>query len=142
MSDPGGPKRNRGYVLPSKRLTRQELFEVREIEADLAEVIAQRPVTRGDCVGGERPCGWVSCRWHLYLDVSPATHSIKVNFPHLEVWEMPETCALDVADRAGKTLEEVGGVANLTRERIRQLEDETLARLRDAFPGLYRYLVG
>jgi hypothetical protein len=134
-------ERRRGYVLRAKRLTAEERAEVREIEASLAEVIALRPVVRGDCVGGERPCGWVSCRWHLYLDVSPTTHSIKVNFPHLEVWEMPETCALDVADRAGKTLEDVGEVANLTRERIRQLEDETLARLRESFPGLYRYLV-
>jgi hypothetical protein len=134
-------ERRRGYVLRAKRLTAEERAEVREIEASLAEVIALRPVVRGDCQGGERPCAFVSCRWHLYLDVSPSTHSIKVNFPHLEVWEMPETCALDVADRAGKTLEDVGEVANLTRERIRQLEDETLARLRESFPGLYRYLV-
>ena len=45
-----------------------------------------------------------------------------MNFPDLEVWEMTETCALDVADRGGITLEDVGNILNLTRERIRQVE--------------------
>jgi len=37
--------------------------------------------------------------------VSARTGAIKLNFPDLEVWEMTETCALDVADRGGTTLE-------------------------------------
>src|SRR6202007_584004 len=49
--------------------------------------------------------------------------------PDLEVWEMNETCALDVADRGGTTLEEVGAIMNLTRERIRQVEVKGLAKL-------------
>ncbi len=28
-----------------------------------------RPKTRGECASGPRPCPWVSCRHHLYLDV-------------------------------------------------------------------------
>jgi hypothetical protein len=42
---------------------------------------------------------------------------------------MSETCALDVADRGGTTLEEVGAIMNLTRERIRQVEVKGLAKL-------------
>src|ERR1035438_5017031 len=42
---------------------------------------------------------------------------------------MAETCALDVADRRGTTLEEVGAIMNLTRERIRQVEVKGLAKL-------------
>jgi hypothetical protein len=42
---------------------------------------------------------------------------------------MNETCALDVADRGGTTLEEVGAIMNLTRERIRQVEVKGLAKL-------------
>ena len=61
-----------------------------------------------------RPCPFVSCSHHLYLDVNPETGAIKLNFPHLEVWEMAETCSLDVADRGGITLEEVGAILNLT----------------------------
>jgi hypothetical protein len=63
------------------------------------------------------------------LDVSARTGAIKLNFPDLEVWEMSETCALDVADRGGTTLEEVGAIMNLTRERIRQVEVKGLAKL-------------
>jgi DNA-directed RNA polymerase sigma subunit (sigma70/sigma32) len=43
---------------------------------------------------------------------------------------MGETCALDVADRGGITLEEVGAIMNLTRERIRQVETRGLLKLR------------
>jgi hypothetical protein len=74
---------------------------------------------------------FLSCKHHLYLDVNPATGSIKVNFPDLDPWELEDSCALDVADRGGITLEEVGLVMNLTRERIRQLETRALLKLRD-----------
>ena len=71
----------------------------------------------------------MSCKYHLYLDVNPETGSIKLNFPPIDVWEMADTCALDVAERGGITLEEVGAIMNLTRERIRQLEMSGLNRL-------------
>jgi len=77
----------------------------------------------------------VSCKHHLYLDVNPETGSIKLNFPDLEVWEMKETCSLDVADRTGATLEEVGEILNLTRERIRQVEVRGLIKLKVLAPG-------
>lgn len=69
-----------------------------------------------------RPCGWLSCDQHLYLDVNPETGSIKINFPSLEPWELKHTCTLDLAARGGLTLEEIGEITNLTRERIRQVE--------------------
>ena len=42
---------------------------------------------------------------------------------------MPVSCALDIADAGGCTLETVGDIMNLTRERIRQLEVKALSRL-------------
>jgi hypothetical protein len=63
------------------------------------------------------------------VDVSPRTGAIKLNFPDLEVWELSESCALDVADRGGTTLEDVGAIMNLTRERIRQVEVKALAKM-------------
>ena len=79
---------------------------------------------------GERSLPFVSCKHHLYLDVSQRTGSIKLNFPDLEVWEMTtSSCALDVADEGGATLESVGSILNVTRERVRQLELAALARL-------------
>lgn len=89
----------------------------------------ERPLTRGDCEGGARPCPWVSCAHHLYLDVLPSG-SIKFNFPELEPWELRETCALDVADRGGETLEAVGRLLSLTRERVRQVEQVACRKVR------------
>ena len=101
-----------------------------ELEGILQEIESKRPRSRADCATGPRPCMFVSCKHHLYLDVNPSTGSIKLNFPDKEVWEMGETCALDVADKGGITLEEVGTIMNLTRERIRQVETRGLLKLR------------
>ena len=89
----------------------------------------KRPKTRGDCVAGPRPCPWVGCRHSLYLDVTESG-SIRLTFPDLEVDELHESCALDVAERGGLTLDEVGILTNLSRERIRQLEKPALAKVR------------
>ena len=94
-----------------------------------AEIDAQRPHLRSECIAGPRPCPHVSCRFHLYLDVSPKTGAIKLNFPDLEVWELGISCALDVADGGGTKLEVVGELMNVTRERVRQIELKALGKL-------------
>ena len=117
----------RARTISVKRMTKRELELGRMLYPDVEDV--QKPKVREDCAQAERPCPFVSCKHHLYLDVSARTGAIKLNFPDLEVWEMTETCALDVADRGGTTLEEVGAIMNLTRERIRQVEVKGLAKL-------------
>jgi hypothetical protein len=117
----------RARTISVKRMTKRELELGRLLYPD--EEGAARPETRADCAGGARPCPFVSCKHHLFLDVSARTGAIKLNFPDLDVWEMSETCALDVSDRGGTTLEEVGAIMNLTRERIRQVEVKGLAKL-------------
>jgi hypothetical protein len=116
----------------ARELRKQRAFGVidPELEEVIQEIESQRPRSRAECAGGARPCMYISCKHHLYLDVNPSTGSIKLNFPDKEVWELAETCALDVADRGGITLEEVGSIMNLTRERIRQVETRGLLKLR------------
>ena len=116
----------RARTISVKRMTKRELEIGRLLypEDDYA-----KPRVRAACAGGARPCPYVSCKHHLYVDVSPRTGAIKLNFPDLEVWEMGDSCALDVADRGGTTLEDVGAIMNLTRERIRQVEVKALAKL-------------
>lgn len=117
----------RARTISVKRMTKRELELGRMLYPDVEGV--EKPRTRAECKDGERPCAFVSCKHHLYLDVSARTGAIKLNFPDLEAWEMTETCALDVADRGGATLEDVGAIMNLTRERIRQVEVKGLAKL-------------
>lgn len=86
----------------------------------------QRPKTRGECSQVERPCMHLSCRHHLYLEVTEAG-SLKLNAT--EPADMADTCSLDVADRGGVTLDTVGQLMGLTRERIRQIEQRALRAL-------------
>jgi hypothetical protein len=116
----------RARTISVKRMTKRELELGRLL---YPEVEVEKPRLREECVNGARTCPSVSCKHHLFLDVSARTGAIKLNFPDLEVWDMNETCALDVADRGGTTLEEVGAIMNLTRERIRQVEVKGLAKL-------------
>ncbi len=106
----------RAQTVSVKRMTKREV--------ELGRLLT----TRGECAGGERPCPFVSCTHHLFLDVSRKTGSFKLNFPDLEPDELPETCALDVADRGGQTLQQVANLVNVTRERVRQIEGRILAR--------------
>lgn len=110
------------------------------------EVLAAhpRPLYRGDCLAGgrnaQRPCPYVSCRHHLYLEVNPTTGTIKLSFPDAEPWEIPQTCSLDVADAHDADpeptgsrllkLEAVSECLGLTRERIRQIEEGAIPKLK------------
>lgn len=135
------PDRKRSRTMSRKEMARdlrrrRLLGEVDPEEAELLKTISElRPKNRADCATGPRPCLFVSCKHHLYLDVNPETGSVKLNFPDKEIWELAETCALDVADKGGITLEEVGSIMNLTRERIRQVETRGLLKLRAATEG-------
>lgn len=124
--------RPRSKTIAMKRLTREEL---RVGALMYPPVDIPRPTTREECRGEARPCPWVACKHHLYLDINPETGSIKINFPDLEPWELQNTCALDVAERGGITLEEVGEIMNLTRERIRQVEVRGLLKLKMGSPS-------
>lgn len=141
--EPAGGRKSR-----RKRQVRARTVAIKQMRKDELRLGAvlypqrdhARPRTRAECRCMERPCPFVGCKHHLYLDVSPRG-GIKFNFPDLEVWELQETCALDVAERpGGVTLEEVGAIMNLTRERIRQLEAIGLQRLQDA--GLLELIDG
>lgn len=127
------PKKTKKKVKPYTEVVNEQKGELERdpIFRDLIDITSyQKPKSRAECLKMKRPCLFVSCKYHLYLDINPETKSIKFNFPGKEVWELKETCALDVADKGGVTLEEVGAIMNLTRERIRQVEMRALQKLR------------
>ena len=103
-----------------------------------------RPRTRADCVGRGlnacRPCCYVECRYHLYGELDPDTGDyVTYHRPGGEVdWDrvpmdlamMTETCALDVAERGGATLEEVAVLVGVNTSRCDVIETEALSRAR------------
>lgn len=135
--DPPAPPSVRARTVHARNVSKRALVVLRSLGASAEVATYDRPRTRAECasdagtVHAQRPCPWVSCKHHLHLEANEDNGSIKLNFPDREVWEMPETCALDVAARGGMTLEEVGDVLNFTRERIRQIECKGLAKLRE-----------
>ena len=90
-----------------------------------------KPRTRGDCIDGPRPCPWISCRYHLAFEITE-WGGIRETWPTRELAEVEETCALDVADRGGESLHEVGACLNVTRERIRQVEESGMRNVKRA----------
>lgn len=87
-----------------------------------------RPLTRADCIDAQRPCPYVGCKYHLFLDVTDA-YGLKFNFPLTHILELSPSCSLDVADDGAHTLEEIGTIYAITRERARQIEARALAKL-------------
>jgi hypothetical protein len=117
------PKPPQGPLLAGQ-LTKAELRFGAQI-AEL-EIEAERPRNRTECASGPRPCPWVSCRYNLYLDVNPSG-SIRVNLP-IAVEQMTESCVLDFDERP-QSQDQIGELFGLSRQRVQQIEQETLARL-------------
>jgi hypothetical protein len=111
-------------TLYNRRLSQKDWDDLKDI--DYPPI--RRPEFRGECEGGRRPCPFVSCRYHLYLDVT-RTGSIVFNFEE-EPWEIDPSCALDVAEDGDHILEDIAGFFSVCRERIRQIERDALIKLR------------
>jgi hypothetical protein len=92
--------------------------------------VGDRPRTRADCLRAKRPCPWVTCRHHLYLDIR-ADGVVRVNFPS-GPRSMLATCALDLAEDGPRTLDQVSMLMGMSRERVRQIEERALVKLRYA----------
>lgn len=109
--------------------------------------IPQRPRTRGECVDGPRPCPWVSCRYHLLVEVAGGSRLRALGAAPaagvatlVDQWvadldELPESCALDCAEDGERTLDEVGVLVGLTRERVRQIAVHALVAVNSTVRG-------
>lgn len=93
-----------------------------------------RPRTRGECRDGPRPCPWRGCRYHLWLDVGPCSSAAGGHGRgSIREWDHPEdgdSCALDVAERGGCTLQECADLWCVSRQRIEQIERVALEQCR------------
>ncbi len=105
--------------------------EVHEKENGTDDGKRRLPLTRAGCADVPRPCPHVGCRHHLYLDVKPGS-GLVLNHPGREPDDLDErlSCSLDIAERGALNLDEIGVLLNVSRERIRQLEDLAHQHLR------------
>lgn len=138
---------DRNKTINLRRQRDKDREEVRRWLPVYEEYASERPKTRGDCIGGIRPCPWVGCHFNNFLDVKKdgptSGQAIVFNFPNIEPDEVPpdRSCALDIADKGGSTLEDVALLTNLTRERIRQVQDKALRKLQEK-PDLHQFTDG
>jgi hypothetical protein len=100
--------------------------------------VPPRPTTRAECLPGgrnaARPCPYVSCRYHLLLEVR-RTGTIRFNRKR-DIERLVDTCALDVADRGAHLVADVGRLIGLSRERVRQVLGRALTRVRQGLDAL------
>lgn len=80
-----------------------------------------RPASRGECADGPRPCPWVSCRYHLYLDITPYG-GLTLNYPSIEPGQMEHSCALDIAAQGDHDMISVAQIMGVNDETVRVIE--------------------
>lgn len=96
----------------------------------------EKPKKYSECIeqglGTETPCPFVSCKWHLYLEVSEFG-SLKLNVPEIEPDEMEHTCVMAVVRQNpdGVTNEFIANDLGLARQRVNQIEMLALVRARE-----------
>lgn len=127
-------RKQRHGFRPKQTIEIRDLGRASRREAPVRAREGMPPVKRGECMQVVRPCPFVGCRYHLFLNVNRWGG---VNFPYgsdpAVIADMPTTCALDVAAGDPLTLKECGLLMNLNRERIRQLEEGALAKFKAYF---------
>lgn len=148
---PPAPARRprRGRTLRNGRLTqavREALARGRAAYPPIADADRACPEPDAD---GVRRCWRLACGYNRVLDVDPSSGTIRFNVspadepsdeadgvPWIDLAaERQSTCALDLAERGGMTLDEVARATGLVRERVRQLEARALDRLARAIAG-------
>jgi hypothetical protein len=91
-----------------------------------------RPKTREDCKNDVRPCPWVGCQFHLYLDVDDRNEIIfnhentVFNDDDLEnpdLRKMVHTCVLDIVDKIddGLTFCEIAEYLGCTVKKVKEI---------------------
>ena len=90
-----------------------------------------RPQTRAECIDGPRPCPYVGCKYHLFLDFTPLG-SLKFNFGDADdaLESMQESCSLDVADRGGQDMTKISQYINVTPARVQQEVAQALIKMK------------
>jgi hypothetical protein len=115
-------KVKKGIILPPvERINNKKMRFGKRKNAKKTPPPYLRPQTRGECIDGPRPCPYVGCRYHLFLDVYRAG-GLQLNFGTENVdilKKVDHTCALDVADARTCSSEMVSKHLNVSVQAIK-----------------------
>lgn len=107
------------------------------------EPVSGVPDSRDECREGERPCRYVRCRWHLWLQLGgdrPGTRrpgwtppATTLRAAWLET-PIPPSCALDIAEAVGErgqhiTVEQIAKAIGLRPSRLRYIMAQAIRKL-------------
>lgn len=71
-------------------------------------------ISNKNCMRCAEPCSAIDCRYHIHSDAKP---------DQIATAPIPTvTCSLKLANTGGMTLDSIGIILGLTRERVRQIE--------------------
>lgn len=126
------------------RFKKENLRILRQLEEELPNYnrylrFFKKPKTRGDCVNVQRPCPWVSCKYHLATNVKP-NGTLEYVYHSVSITDITESCALDVAEQGGLSSYDVGKYLNLSGQQIKNIEKEALKKLKKAAESLRKEL--
>jgi len=108
------------------------------VRSQAFRVVYDRPaMSREACQQIARPCKYILCPHHLGTEINTRNgmgftideEGPLVRYP-IQADGHITSCALDVAERGGATLEEIAAILSITRERVRQVEERALGRLK------------
>ncbi len=89
------------------------------------------PKRRSECLNRKRPCPWVRCTHHFIWLLWDRLRDKSDDEIADCISRIRYSCVLDTVDNHGQmTLEQIGQLLNLTRERIRQIEKKAITRAR------------
>lgn len=124
-----------------RRLT---VFEQRTLASDVADleragIYDARPRVFGDCPPVDEPCGFVSCRHHLGLDIDEGSGAVKITHPvadthperaHLLRQLTPVEAELfRLFEHEGLSIAEASGRMDLPERRLAKVRDLTRRKL-------------
>lgn len=106
------------------------------------QVLSRQPRNRVECPPADVPCPFVACRYHVWTSTT-LRQGVVVDVQVGRGWgDVKHTCALVLAEQGPRTMDQVGKILGVSRERVRQLEAGAIQFLRRERPGALHDLSG
>ena len=95
----------------------------------VVDLSLKKPCVRADCASLPRPCPFISCKYNLFVEIGPKG-SLDFTWPRTQPHQMPQSCALDLADEGGLTVQELADEMRLGLDVVKKSVDAALRSVR------------